>query len=189
MTRRTLLSALLAAFLAVTAVAFPRPASAGEPTDQLKFDIGRVLKALEQPSRRAAVSAVSHDLFDWTEMAQRSLGSHWNALSDGEREEFTALLARLVDARLLALAVYGGDAIEFVGETVDGEAAVVQTAISLTNRRAMFLDYLMRRQDGRWLIYDVVLDGTSMARNYRAQFTHIIKTASYEKLIEKLATQ
>ncbi|MBI2492452.1 MAG: ABC transporter substrate-binding protein [Candidatus Rokubacteria bacterium] len=47
----------------------------------------------------------------------------------------------------------------------------------------------MARRDGRWLIYDVVADGSSMVGNYRAQFTHIMKTASYTKLVEKLTTQ
>ena len=189
MMRRMLLFAVVAALPIVTAVSLPHPASAGEPSDQLKADMGRVLKALEQPARRDAVSAVSRDLFDWTEMARRSLGSHWNVLSDGERAEFTGLLARLVDARLLALAGYAGDAIEFVGETVDADGAVVQTVVNMTNRRPMALDYRMHRRGARWLIYDVVLDGASMVRNYRAQFAHVIKTASYEKLIEKLATQ
>lgn len=54
--------------------------------------------------------------------------------------------------------------------------------------RALSLDYRMRRRGERWLIDDVVLDGASMVGNYRAQFTHIMKTASYEQLIQKLAT-
>ena len=63
MTRRTLLSALLAA---LTALAVTHPAGAGEPTEQLKLDIARVFKALERPARPEAVRAVSRDLFDWT---------------------------------------------------------------------------------------------------------------------------
>ena len=47
----------------------------------------------------------------------------------------------------------------------------------------------MHRGSGRWLIYEVVLDGTGMVAGYRAQFARIIKTTSYEKLNEKLSTQ
>jgi phospholipid transport system substrate-binding protein len=119
----------------------------------------------------------------------RSLGRHWEALSDAEREEFTALLGRLVDARLVMLAGYTGAGIEYVDESVDGDQAVVRTKIATTQGRGMILDYLMARRDGRWLVYDVVADGSSMIGNYRAQFTHIMKTASYSRLVEKLTTQ
>ena len=186
MRRRTLLSAIL---VALATLAAAHPAQAGEPTEQLKLDIARVFRALEDPARREAVRAVSRELFDWTEMARRSLGRYWHALAEAEREEFTALLGRLVDARLTAFAGYRGDGIEYVGEAVDGETAVVRTTIAMTYGRAMSLDYRMLRRGERWLIYDVVLDGASMVGNYRAQFTHIIKTASYEELIHKLTTQ
>ena len=189
MTRRTLLSVLLAALTALTTLSVAHPAGAGEPTEQLKFDIARVFRALESPARREAVHTVSRDLFDWTEMARRSLGRYWQALTEAEREEFTGLLGRLVNARLITLAGWTGNGVEYVDEAVDDDVAMVQTKIALTSGRPMSLDYRMIRRGGRWLIYDVVLDGTSMVGNYRAQFTHIMKTASYEKLIEKLTTQ
>ena len=186
MTRRLYVFALVAALL-LTAV--PNGATAGPLTEQLQAAVGRVFKALEAPDRRAAVTRISRDLFDWTEMARRSLGRHWEALTDPEREEFTALLGRLVDARLVMLAGYTGAGIEYVDESVDGDQAVVRTKIATTQGRGMILDYLMARRDGRWLIYDVVADGSSMVGNYRAQFTHIMKTASYSRLVEKLTTQ
>ena len=188
MMRRTLLSALLAV-LAALSVASPGPGHAGEPTEQLKLDIARVFRALETPARRDAVRGVSRDLFAWTEIAQRSLGRHWATLTEAERDEVTDLLGRLVDARLVTLAGYGADGIEYVAEAVDGETATVSTTIAMTYGRAMSLDYRMLRRGERWMIADVVLDGASMVGNYRAQFTHIMKTASYRTLIQKLATQ
>jgi phospholipid transport system substrate-binding protein len=186
MTRRPLLSAVLAGLLAL---AVAPPARAGEPTEQLKLNITRVLEALKHRAPGEAVGTVSHEFFDWVELARRSLGRHWDALTEAERDEFTGALGRHIDARLVALAKYTGDTIAYVGETVEGDTAVVGTKVVMTNERAMHLDYRMRRQFGRWLIYDVVLDGTSMVASYRAQFARIIKTTSYEKLIERLVTQ
>ncbi|MGH7276103.1 MAG: ABC transporter substrate-binding protein [Candidatus Rokuibacteriota bacterium] len=65
---------------------------------------------------------------------------------------------------------------------------MVGTTIARTSGRSMSPGYLMHRGGGRWLIYDVVLDGTSMVAGDRAQFARVIKTTSYEKLIEKLST-
>jgi phospholipid transport system substrate-binding protein len=41
-------------------------------------------------------------------------------------------------------------------------------------------------QDGMWLVYDVVIDGASVVHNYRAQFTSIIRDASYSGLVERM---
>lgn len=87
------------------------------------------------------VRAVSRELFDWAEMARRSLGRYWHALTETEREEFAGLLGRLVDARLFALAGHRSDGIEYVGEAVDGETVIVRTTIAMTYGRAMSLDY------------------------------------------------
>ena len=38
-------------------------------------------------------------------------------------------------------------------------------------------------------MYDIVVDGISMSSNYRGQFTNIIRTSSYEDLVNKLQTK
>lgn len=81
-------------------------------------------------------------------MARRSLGRHWLELSEAGREEFARLLGRHVDARLITLAGFTGDAIEYTGETMEDETAIVATTIAMTSGRSMSLGYLMRRGGG-----------------------------------------
>ena len=84
---------------------------------------------------------------------------------------------------------YAGATIDYVGESVEGERATVKTRVFARRGRPLSLDYRMIRREGRWLIYDVVMENVSLVRNYREQFHSIIKTSSYEKLIEKLVLQ
>ena len=44
------------------------------------------------------------------------------------------------------------------------------------------------RVANRWLVYDVVLDNASMLGMYRAQFQRVMKTASYDRLLEMLSS-
>ena len=37
-----------------------------------------------------------------------------------------------------------------------------------------------------WRVYDVVIDGASIVRNYRSQFTSIIRDVSYVGLVKKM---
>ena len=44
----------------------------------------------------------------------------------------------------------------------------------------------MVRRGDRWLIYDIAVENISLIANYRAQFDRIIRTASYQDLVNRL---
>ena len=47
----------------------------------------------------------------------------------------------------------------------------------------------MIERAGRWAIRDVVIDGVSVAANYRAQFFRVIQSSSYQELIRQMRTR
>jgi len=77
----------------------------------------------------------------------------------------------------------------FGGDTVDGDEAVVRTALLLSKGSEMSLDYRMHRPRERWQVYDLNIDGISLVANYRAQFNKIIRTSSYEALVTTLRSR
>ncbi|MBI3636217.1 MAG: ABC transporter substrate-binding protein [Candidatus Rokubacteria bacterium] len=172
-----------------------RPAEAGRVADQLKIDIDRVLQVVHDPGlrgdvqeRRLAVHRISARMFDFDEMARRTLGRYWTERTASEREDFIHRLGLLVASHLVALEARGGDTIEFVGESIQGDEAMVETRVVPIHGRGIALDYRLLRHDGeRWLIYDVVVNNASLVGNYGSQFRRIIHMASYEKLVEKLS--
>ena len=48
------------------------------------------------------------------------------------------------------------------------------------------MDYRLMKKDGDWKAYNVVIDGISLVRNYREQFTAILRSSSYEHLAQTL---
>src|SRR5262245_65610258 len=71
-------------------------AVAGPATDQVRVSIDRVLQILSDPElkqatktseRRAAIRVVANEIFDFTEISQRSLARHWAARTPAERSE------------------------------------------------------------------------------------------------------
>src|SRR6266446_5555705 len=121
--RRPVARALLLV-LVLGVVAAP-PVAAGAPTDQLKAQIDRVLKALEDPElkkegrakeRRVAVRKIANDIFDFGETARRSLGPHWQARTPAERDEFVQLFGDLLERSYISkVELYGGEKIQYVG--------------------------------------------------------------------------
>ena len=186
-------SALLALGLAViTAV----PAAAGVPTDQLRGAVDRVLKTLDDPSfkgadkvadRRVAVRKIANEIFDFGEIAKRSMARHWQPLSEAQRTEFVGLFADLLERSYISkIETYGGEKIQYTSEKIDGDYATVSTRIVTKNGTEVPVDYRMKKGGDRWLVYDVSIEGVSLVSSYRTQFNKIIQTSSYNQLVSKL---
>jgi phospholipid transport system substrate-binding protein len=187
------LALLLAALLA------PAPAAAGAPSDQLKAQIDRVLKLLDDAElkkearakdRRTAVRKVANDIFDFSETARRSLGRHWQSRTPAERDEFVQLFSDLLERSYISrVELYGGEKIQFAGDTIEGDQAKVQTKLLTKSGSEIPIEYRMHRKGDRWLVYDVIIEGVSLVANYRTQFNKIIQTSSYQELVRKMKTK
>ena len=51
------------------------------------------------------------------------------------------------------------------------------------------LDYKLHLRDGRWKVYDVLIDHVSFVATYRSEFARIIQKESYSALVERLRKQ
>ena len=171
-----------------------RDAAAGAPSEQLRERIDRVVSILDDgglkadpAARQAALRGVAGEIFDFTEITKRALGRHWLSASPAEREQLVQLLTVLLERSYMGrIEQYSGERIAFVGESVDGDLAVVRTHFLTRNGTAIPVDYRLLRVRDRWLAHDVMIEGVSMVSNYRAQFNKIIQTSSTQGLVERL---
>jgi phospholipid transport system substrate-binding protein len=180
-------------------IAGPGRVWAGVPTDQLRAQIDRAVKILEDPElkkegrqrdRRAAVRQVANDIFDFSETARRSLARHWAARTQAERDEFVQLFSDLLERSYISrIELYGGEKIRFVGESIDADGAVVRTRLVTKQGTEIPIDYKMHLRGDRWLVYDVLIEGVSLIANYRTQFNKIITTSSFQELVRKMKTK
>ena len=169
---------------------------AGAPTDQLREGVDRVFKVLRDPElkgdanaarRWAAIAKLSEQIFDFGETAKRSLGQHWEARTAVERAEYVRLFTDLIQRSYISrVDRYGAEKMLFRGDTIDGDHAVVRTALILSDGSEMTLDYKMRHTSDRWQVYDINIEGVSLVSNYRSQFNKVIRSESYEALIARL---
>jgi phospholipid transport system substrate-binding protein len=185
---------LVASVAAALVLVFAWPAYAGAPTDTLKETVDRIVQILADPGlqdkpeqRRTEVRKIAEGIFDYPDTARRALGPHWNARSPQEQEEFVKLFADLLDrAYISKIELYQGERVRYVGETADGDEATVKTVIATKKSSEIPVDYRLHRKDGRWLIYDVIIEGVSLVSNYRTQFNKIVQTESYDALVQRL---
>jgi phospholipid transport system substrate-binding protein len=171
-------------------------ASAGPPTDQLRSSVDGVLKTLSDPEmkneaktaeRRRLIRAAASEIFDFPEISRRSLAVHWQARTPAERQQFVALFGDLLEHSYISkIEAYSGEKILYLGETIDGNQAIVRTRIVGKQGAEIPVDYRMLVESGRWRAYDVSIEGVSLVANYRSQFNSIIQRSGYPDLVGKL---
>jgi len=125
--------------------------------------------------------------FNFKQMVMRSLAKNYKDLSDAERKEFTSLFKKLLENSYASkIENYKDEKINYVDEKIKGKYAMVRTQI-VRKGGVVDVDYKMLKDGDQWLVYDFVIEGVSLIRNYKSQFSKIISTESYAALVSKLS--
>lgn len=168
-----------------------------EPEEQLKAQLERVLKVVQDPeakkegraAERRAVRKIAEEIFDFGDTARRALGRHWAQRSAAEREEFVKVFTDVFEhAYLSKVELLQGDRVAYLGDSVEGGVATVRTRLTTKQGSQLGVDYRMQQRgsSGRWLVYDVIIEGVSLVDNYRNQFNSVIQRSSYQELVRRL---
>jgi len=145
------------------------------------------LKSPDQIShRRELLEETIGKNFDFGEMAKRSLAAHWKSRKEADHQEFVGLFHSLLSKTYAEkIENYSGETVNYLKERLKDGFAEVQTTI-VSSKTQISLDYRLILKNGTWRVYDVVVDGVSLVKNYRGQFDRIIRDSAYEGLVEKL---
>lgn len=175
------------------------PASMATPTEVIRVAVEQVAQVAEDADlgrpaaaerRRIEIRRIAENLFDFQEMARRSLARHWTDRTAEQRDEFVRLFADLLERVYFGkLENYSAERMVYVGETVDGDYATVRSKILTGRKGELPIEYRLHLVGSRWAVYDVLIDGMSFVSTYRAQFNRVIQTSSYDDLVQKLRTK
>lgn len=186
---------MLAVILMIAVV--PPACAEQSPTDVVKALVNPALQILADKTtplkdrQEKLRQLVSGDLFDFTAMARSALGLHWKDLNDQQRQEFTQVFtAFLRDSYISRIHDYSGEQVKvnFLAETDLGDGrSEVKTTIEQPNGKAPIqVNYSLRKENGKWLIYDIAVDNISIAANYRNQFNRVINNQGFDTLLADL---
>jgi len=182
----------LAAWLLLAA----SPASIPSPTEVVQVAVEQVVRVVQDADlarpaaaeqRRQEIRRIAESLFDFPEMARRTLARHWTDRTSQQREEFVRLFTSILERSYFGkIENYSSERIMYTGEAVDGEFATVRSKIIVARRGEVPVEYRLHLVGARWAVYDVLIEGVSFVSTYRSQFNKIIQTSSYDGLIEKM---
>ena len=164
--------------------------AAEDPVAAIKKKDGELQALLKKSNHTAKEKERVKDLlsesFDFEMLAKKSLSAKdWDAQDAAAQEKFVTEFKRMVrNSRAKRLELYRADSTIYEPAKMkkEGEARVVA---HLWNKgKEAVLEYKMSQVNGKWMAWDLVIDDLSTARNYKDQFSQILKTKSFADLID-----
>jgi phospholipid transport system substrate-binding protein len=168
-----------------------------QPVDVIQSATDKVLAELEaapeirsDPARLNRViqkHIVPH--VDFVTLSRLTLGKNWQQATPEQRSVFAREFGTLlIKTYSTALAEYANEEIEFLSSSVsaDKRRSTVRTRIVQKGRAPLAVDYSLIQAGNTWKIYDVGIEGVSLAINYRTTFALEIRNHGIDGLIERL---
>jgi len=126
---------------------------------------------------------------NFQEMSQRALGRHWAAQPEDKRKAFVPLFEKLLyNTYIDKVDNYstGTERAVFDNQVLQGDYALVRGRIVGYQNKDVAVDYRLKLQNGRWMAYDVVIEGVSFISNYRSQFNSILANNNFDALLDQM---
>jgi ABC-type transporter MlaC component len=166
----------------------------GGPLSSLEDDAARIVSILrgagDNKARLRSVDRVLTAVFDLPEMARLALVDQSPAMTASEHRESVALLTAVFSgivhrfAAIIAFTNGAAAGVELAAESLDGDRGSVFG--QLLTKRAVPITAQLRRDAGRWRVYDLSVDGIGMVASYRAQVAAITLRAALPGLTRQL---
>jgi len=130
--------------------------------------------------------------FDRRFAAQVVLAKHWRKATEEQRARFIEAFYRALlrkysdgilefDPELIKVMPYRGDATK--------KRTRVRSTVSMDDGTTVSVDYELVKRKAGWLVFNVVIEGVSYVRNFRAELDSEIRASSLDAVIERLESE
>lgn len=186
--------------LALTlALGTPLQAAADDPVELIRQTIGDLFALVDnnRASFEAEPSLLEQELrerllprLDTIHSARLVLGRHGRGLEREQVEDFAEALSELLMSRYATglLEFRSRDQIEFLPLAGDNteRSTRVRTRVRLDSGNRAPVDYVLRKADGEWRVFDVIIEGISYVATFRNQIGEEIRRDGFESMLDRL---
>lgn len=162
----------------------------------LEVSVSRVLALIKNPdyvnpaTREPLLQKIEDEvlhIFDFDEFSSRTVGPRWTQFNADQQKRFADAFADLLIATYVRkIDGYNGEQITYMGETSQGGKIQVETVVTMKDGKKIPVAYRMLEKNGKWRVYDVLVESVSLVKNYRTQFQGILTGSSPDELITRV---
>ena len=154
-----------------------------EQADRIRHDEGYVNQVID---------TLILPIIDLQSMAKLILGKHWKTASEDQRRQFIhEFKSMLIRTYARSIADFGDAEVKLLPAPgkPKGESKRhrVRSQLNIGAGTPLQVDYVFRKKGDAWKVFDLVVDGLSLIKNFRTSFSQEISETSLDALIERLA--
>ena len=177
---------------------FPAVAVSLEPMATIKAPIDTVIAILNDPQYKVkGTKSAQRDeiwknvkpMFNFDEIARRAVARNWSDFNDAEKAAFTDVFAQFLGNTYIdkIQGEYHNEQIVYLGQDFYSDIyAEVKTQIVRETLKIPVNYRMFKGGDGQWTVYDIIVEGVSLIKNYRTQFASILSKDKPAQLIQQL---
>ena len=142
---------------------------------------------LDQQAKNKEIIDIVTPMFDFELMARLSLGKkHWSGLSQDKKERFTELFIKRLKASYLSNFNLYTDEKVLYEPSVQVKKKIHTPTYLVSKDKKISILYKFYKAQKNWKIYDLEIQGVSIIRSYRSQFSSILESGTVDDLLLKL---
>src|SRR5271170_1061122 len=157
----------------------------------VELDANRSMYAKDPAKLDALVANVLLPNFDTEYSARLVLGQTWRTATPDQRKRFVdAFYHSLLHNYGAALVDFTADRfniLPYKGDPADS-MATVRTEVKRTNGERVPVNFSLRKVDGMWKAWDVVIESISYVKSFRTDFGAEIQQKGLDEVIDRLET-
>lgn len=139
------------------------------------------------PEVNTEVFAIMDAVTSFSSIAAAAIDGFCKDPGDEECKAFKNVFVRLLRvSSIKKLGRYRADSFEYLGEAIEGDTAEVKT-VARYGDDDIELDYYLHSHEDGWVIVNYVVDGIDTIKNYRKQFSRMLRQSSIGSVTERLA--
>ena len=174
----------------------PLTAVADSPLDTVQSRVNEVLAVLRSHSsqddaaeaaKKEKLRSIANRMFDFDTLSKWSMGRNWEKLNAEQQKEFVELYKKILEKVYMdRLLTYTDEQVLFTKDLMLGDKKAEVRTVVKTASKEIPINYRVLQKNGKWLVYDVIIEGVSLIKNYRSQFNSILLNNSPEELLQML---
>jgi phospholipid transport system substrate-binding protein len=182
----------------VMVMAVPTAALSMDPMETIKEPVDIVIAILNDSQYKVAgthraqrdrIWKIVKPIFDFEELSQRAVARNWKDFSAEEKVAFTDVFAQFLGNTYIdkMQGEYHNEQIVYLGQDFHADNyAEVKTQIVRATVQIPVNYRMLKDGEGHWRVYDVIVEGVSLVKNYRTQFASILSKDKPAQLIQRL---
>ncbi len=172
-------------------------ADPGTAKDRVEFASARIMELLLQDdfqnidTRPQVIKELEVEImkfFDFEEFSVRTIGPRWKQFNADQKVAFQTAFTNLLRSSYIdTLDSYNGQRLVYVGEIASANNERVEVHTLFQGEASNYpVSFRMLVKNGEWVVYDVIIEGISLIKNYREQFRDILANSSPDELIKRI---